>query len=43
MKPNDPLALVAAVAILVVAALLAGSVPARRAANIDPMSALRHE
>jgi macrolide transport system ATP-binding/permease protein len=43
MKPNDPLALVAAVAILLVAALLAGSVPARRAANIDPMSALRHE
>jgi macrolide transport system ATP-binding/permease protein len=43
MKPNDPLALVVAVIILLLAALLAGSVPARRAAQIDPMTALRHE
>jgi predicted permease len=43
MKPNDPLALTAAVVILLGAALLAGSVPARRAAFIDPMTALRHE
>jgi predicted permease len=43
MKPNDPLALASAVAILVAAALLAGCVPARRAAYIDPMTALRHE
>jgi predicted permease len=43
MKPNDPLALIGAAVILLGAALLAGSVPARRAAYIDPMTALRHE
>jgi macrolide transport system ATP-binding/permease protein len=43
MKPNDPLALTVAVAILLGAALLAGYVPARRASRIDPMAALRHE
>jgi predicted permease len=43
MKPNDPLALTLAVAILLGAALLAGYVPARRASRIDPMTALRHE
>jgi macrolide transport system ATP-binding/permease protein len=43
MKPNDPLALGLAVIILLFAALLAGGVPARRAAQIDPMTALRHE
>jgi macrolide transport system ATP-binding/permease protein len=43
MKGNDPLALGLAVMILLLAALLAGGVPARRAARIDPMTALRHE
>jgi predicted permease len=43
MKPNDPLALTLAVAILLAAALLAGYAPARRASRIDPMIALRHE
>jgi predicted permease len=43
MKPNDPLALAAAVATLALAAMLAGYVPARQAARIDPMAALRHE
>jgi ABC-type antimicrobial peptide transport system permease subunit len=43
MKPNDPLTLAIAVSTLVVAALLAGYVPARRAARIDPMVALWHE
>jgi macrolide transport system ATP-binding/permease protein len=43
MKPNDPLALGFAVMVLLLAALLAGAVPARRAAQIDPMTALRHE
>jgi macrolide transport system ATP-binding/permease protein len=43
MKPNDPLALGLAVMLLLLAALLAGGVPARRAAQIDPMTALRHE
>jgi ABC-type antimicrobial peptide transport system permease subunit len=43
MQPNDPLALAAAVTLLLSAALLAGYVPARRASRIDPASALRHE
>jgi ABC-type antimicrobial peptide transport system permease subunit len=43
MTPNDPLALTAAVAILLAAALVAGYAPARRASRIDPMTALRHE
>ncbi len=43
MKPNDPLALGLAVVVLLLAALLAGGIPARRAAQIDPMTALRHE
>src|SRR5262245_5822100 len=43
MKPNDPRALALAVGILVSAALLAGYGPARRAARVDPMIALRHE
>ena len=43
MKPNDPRALAAAVAILVSAALVAGYGPARRASRVDPMIALRHE
>jgi macrolide transport system ATP-binding/permease protein len=43
MKGNDPLALGLAVMILLLAALLAGGIPARRAAQIDPMTALRHE
>jgi macrolide transport system ATP-binding/permease protein len=43
MKPNDPLALTLAVAILLCAALVAGWVPARRASRIDPMIALRQD
>jgi predicted permease len=43
MKPNDPLSLALAVAILVSAALLAGYMPARKASRIDPMIALRNE
>lgn len=42
-KPNDPAALLVAVAILVSAAVLAGYMPARKAPRIDPMAALRHE
>ena len=42
-RANDPLALTLAVAILLMAALLAGYAPARKASRIDPMIALRHE
>jgi macrolide transport system ATP-binding/permease protein len=43
IKPSDPLAIVTATAILTVALVLAGSLPAERASRIDPLSALRHE
>ncbi len=42
-KANDPLAIVAAILILVAAALIAGYVPAWRASRIDPAVALRNE
>ncbi len=40
---TDPVALAAVVLLLSAAALLACLVPARRAAKLDPMAALRHE
>ena len=40
---NDPLALVGATLLLGLSAALAGFIPARRAASIDPMRALRTE
>jgi predicted permease len=43
LKPNDPLTFAAAALLLVVIALGAGFTPARRAASVDPMHALRHE
>jgi len=43
VAPGDPVALAAAAMILTTVALLAGFVPARRAANTDPLEALRHE
>jgi len=43
MKPNDARALALAVVIVLSAALVAGYGPARRAARVDPMIALRHE
>ena len=43
MKGADPLSISAAVVVLVLAGLLAGFLPARRASRIDPLTALRYE
>jgi predicted permease len=43
LKPNDPLTIAAAVVVLAVAGCAAGYLPARRAARVDPMTALRHD
>jgi ABC-type lipoprotein release transport system permease subunit len=43
VKSYDAVVLSAAVGMLVVSALVAGLVPAMRAASIDPMEALRAE
>jgi predicted permease len=43
VKPNDPATIAAGVAVLVAVALVATWIPARRAAGVQPMEALRHE
>jgi len=43
VSPSDPLTVVAAAALLGSIALLAGYLPARRAARVDPMRVLREE
>jgi ABC-type lipoprotein release transport system permease subunit len=43
VAPTDPLVLVSTVGILVVIALIAAWIPARRAAMVDPLVALRAE
>jgi putative ABC transport system permease protein len=43
LEPNDPTTLVTASVVLAVAAAVAGLLPARRAASLDPMTALREE
>jgi ABC-type antimicrobial peptide transport system permease subunit len=43
IQPTDPLTYSAAGLLLLTIALVAGTVPARCAASIDPCDALRHE
>ena len=43
LQPNDPVTLLAAVLVLAVVALAASYAPARRAAALEPMQALRDE
>jgi ABC-type lipoprotein release transport system permease subunit len=43
VSPNDPLVFSAITAAVTATALLASWLPARRAARIDPMAALRDE
>jgi len=43
LAPRDPVTLAAAIVILLAVALVSGFLPARRAARIDPIVALRSE
>ena len=43
VKPTDPATIGSAIAIMLAVTLIAGYAPARRAASVDPMIALRHE
>jgi ABC-type antimicrobial peptide transport system permease subunit len=43
LSPHDPLLLVVVSVILLLVGLAASMLPARRAAKVDPMEALRHE
>jgi ABC-type antimicrobial peptide transport system permease subunit len=43
LQPRDPATMTGAVIVLSVVGLLAGWIPARRAARVDPLVALRYE
>jgi len=43
VKPSDPLTLVTVSALLITVALIACYIPARQAARVDPLEALKHE
>jgi ABC-type antimicrobial peptide transport system permease subunit len=43
VEPNDPVTMLAAVALLAAGAMIAGAIPARRAASLQPVEALRED
>ena len=43
IKPHDPITLIRAAVLMITVAALAAWLPARRAAKVDPMEALRYE
>jgi predicted permease len=43
IEPHDPLTMIGTVMIMIAVAVLAAWIPARRAAKVDPMEALRYE
>jgi predicted permease len=43
VKPHDPLTMVSAAVLMIAIAVLAAWIPARKAARVDPMQALRYE
>jgi len=43
IEPHDPLTVIGTIGIMLTVAILAAWIPARRAAKIDPMNALRYE
>jgi ABC-type antimicrobial peptide transport system permease subunit len=43
LKPHDPISMIAAMALLSIVALASSFLPARRAAAVEPMVALRDE
>jgi ABC-type antimicrobial peptide transport system permease subunit len=43
LQPHDPAAVAIAIAALTLCGLVAGLIPAGRAAGLDPLAAIRHE
>ena len=43
LEPTDPTTMMAAIAVMLAVSAAAGYLPARRAARVDPMVALRYE